>query len=67
MNVQLGIYYFNSLFKRYSDIESALFAYNYGPGKFEILSANIKVVPAYVKKVIKFKDYLENISTTKES
>lgn len=67
INVELGIYYLNYLFKRYNDVESALFAYNYGPGRFEILSGNAKVVPAYVNKVIKFRDYLQNLSITKES
>lgn len=67
INVELGMFYLNKLLIRYSDVESALFAYNYGPGKFEIMTGNAKSVPAYVNKVIKFRDYLQSRSLTKES
>jgi len=65
VNVELGIYYFYNLLKRYNKLESALFAYNYGPTKFETLisreDSKVKV-PKYVTKVIKFKNYLERKS-----
>lgn len=65
VNVELGIYYFYKLFKRYNKLESALFAYNYGPTKFETITrredSEVKV-PKYVNKVIKFKNYLERKS-----
>ncbi|NIP39163.1 MAG: lytic transglycosylase domain-containing protein [Candidatus Dadabacteria bacterium] len=65
INVQLGIYYFHNLLKRYNKLESALFAYNYGPGKFETITSRedseVKV-PEYVNKVITFKKYLERKS-----
>ena len=65
INVQLGIYYFHKLLKRYNKLESALFAYNYGPGRFETLrddeDSEVKL-PAYVSKVIDFKNYLERKS-----
>jgi soluble lytic murein transglycosylase len=65
VNVELGIYYFYKLLKRYNKLESALFAYNYGPTKFETITSSedsdIKV-PKYVSKVIKFKNYLERKS-----
>ncbi len=65
INVQLGIYYFYNLLKRYNKLESALFAYNYGPGKFEtIISREDSEIelPEYVDKVITFKKYLERKS-----
>ena len=61
VNVELGIYYFYKLLKRYNKLESALFAYNYGPRTFETITnrkdSDIKV-PKYVTKVIKFKNSL---------
>jgi len=68
VNVELGIYYFYNLLRRYNDLESALYAYNYGPGRFELISSSKRGVPAYVSKVIKFKDFLERKSLrTKQS
>ncbi|NIT13959.1 MAG: transglycosylase SLT domain-containing protein [Candidatus Dadabacteria bacterium] len=65
VNVELGIYYFYKLLKRYNKLESALFAYNYGPGRFETIISkedSEAVVPSYVNKVIRFKNYLERKS-----
>ncbi|HSG31354.1 MAG TPA: lytic transglycosylase domain-containing protein [Thermodesulfobacteriota bacterium] len=65
INVQLGIYYFHNLLKRYNKLESALFAYNYGPGRFETITnseENEVKMPEYVRKVITFKKYLERKS-----
>lgn len=71
VNVELGIYYFYKLLKRYNKLESALFAYNYGPGRFETIinrKDGYKKIPKYVDKVIKFKNYLERKSLiTKQS
>lgn len=65
INVELGIYYFYKLLIRYNKLESALFAYNYGPARFETITSrkdsDIKV-PKYVTKVIQFKNYLERKS-----
>ncbi|NIP38622.1 MAG: lytic transglycosylase domain-containing protein, partial [Candidatus Dadabacteria bacterium] len=48
----------HNLLKRYNKLESALFAYNYGPGRFETITSRedseVKV-PEYVNKVITFK------------
>jgi len=65
VNVELGIYYFYKLLKRYNKLESALFAYNYGPARFETITSrkdSVVKVPKYVIKVIQFKNYLERKS-----
>lgn len=72
VNVELGIYYFSRLLKRYNKLESALFAYNYGPGRFESLSESEDgqmPLPKYVNKVLTFKTYLErkSVAVTSQS
>ena len=62
VNVKLGIRYLSFLAERYDNTENALAAYNYGPSNFEkALSANRKTF-GYVKKVLRFRSYLEEES-----
>jgi len=62
VNVKLGIHYLSFLEDKFDTIENALAAYNYGPSKF----ANSKTLstnpPKYVKKVLNFKNLLEEES-----
>lgn len=62
VNVKLGIHYLSFLQDKFDTIENALAAYNYGPSKFaksKTLSIN---PPKYVKKVLNFKNFLEEES-----
>jgi len=62
VNVKLGISYLSSLEERYETVEYALGAYNHGPANFEKrLNAN-DVPTGYAKKVLSFKNYLEEES-----
>lgn len=61
-NVKLGIHYLSFLTDRFDTTENALAAYNYGPTKFENSARLKKTQPKYVKKVLDFKDFLEEES-----
>lgn len=62
-NVRLGVAYLSLLDQRYNNMEHALWAYNYGPGRYQShkksLGGNL---PYYVKQVMSFKDVLESES-----
>ncbi len=62
VNVRLGIYYLSELADRYDSTENALAAYNYGPANFEKLLDPDSTPPSYVRKVLKFKTYIEEES-----
>lgn len=62
INVRLGIHYLSFLADRFESTENALAAYNYGPTKFENSEKLKKTPPKYVKKVLDFKDFLEEES-----
>ncbi len=63
VNVKLGIHYLSSLTERYDSTESALEAYNFGPSKFEKSPYSEDKQSIYAKKVLNFKNYLEEEST----
>jgi soluble lytic murein transglycosylase len=64
LNVRLGIHYLSLLTERYDSTENALDAYNYGPSNFEKAQASDsdRKPSRYVKKVLNFKNYLEEES-----
>ena len=62
INVKLGIHYLSFLKDRFDNTENALAAYNYGPTKYEKSESLKKTPPRYVKKVLDFKDFLEEES-----
>ena len=62
INVRLGIHYLSFLADRFDSTENALAAYNYGPTKYESTLRLSKTQPKYVKKVLDFKDFLEEES-----
>ena len=62
INVKLGIHYLSFLTDRFDSTENALAAYNYGPTKYESTLSLKKTQPKYVKKVLDFKDFLEEES-----
>lgn len=64
VNVRLGIHYLSSLTERYDSTENALDAYNYGPANFEKAQSSDTdgKQSRYVKKVLNFKNYLEEES-----
>ncbi len=62
-NVKLGIYYLGMLRERYSSIERALVAYNFGPNKAIVKRGNLEQrPPSYVRKVMRYKSELEDES-----
>jgi transglycosylase-like protein with SLT domain len=67
INVRLGIYYLSFLINRFKSVEWALFAYNFGPNSFLNTEGLEKESPAYVRKVLSFKELLEAGTTLKES
>lgn len=64
VNVRLGIHYLSSLTEKYDSTENALDAYNYGPANFEKAQGSDTdgEQSRYVKKVLSFKNYLEEES-----
>ena len=62
VNIKLGIHYLSYLEDRFNTMENALAAYNYGPGNFEKNRTFVKNPPRYVKKVLNFKNFLEEES-----
>jgi len=59
INVRLGVYYLSMLIDRFKSVEWALHAYNAGPSF--INTANLeRGIPAYVRKVLRFKIILES-------
>ena len=64
VNVRLGIHYLSSLTDKYDSTENALDAYNYGPANFEKAQSSDTdgERSRYVKKVLSFKNYLEEES-----
>jgi soluble lytic murein transglycosylase len=60
LNVRLGIYYLSLLEDRFDNIEGALFAYYYGPSRFESNRYLGRKLPRYVKKVLNFKSFLDD-------
>lgn len=64
INVRLGIHYLSFLTERYDSTENALDAYNYGPTNFEKAKSSdtYRKQSRYVKKVLNFKNYLEEES-----
>jgi hypothetical protein len=64
VNVKLGIHYLSLLTDRYDSTENALDAYNYGPSNFEKAQASDtdRKPSRYAKKVMNFKNYLEEES-----
>ena len=62
INVKLGIHYLSFLTDRFDSTENALAAYNYGPAKYESTHGFKKTPPKYVRKVLDFKDFLEEES-----
>lgn len=60
INVRLGIYYLSLLQDRFKNIEHALLAYNFGPGKFEESKEQVILASSYAKRVLKFKKQLNN-------
>lgn len=63
VNVKLGIHYLSFLTDRFNSTENALAAYNYGPANFLKKKRLTTSPPRYVKKVLKFKNFLEEEST----
>ncbi len=61
-NVKLGIHYLSFLEEQFDGTENALAAYNYGPTKFANSKTLAKNPPKYVKKVLNFKNFLEEES-----
>ena len=62
INVKLGIHYLSFLEDRFDSTENALAAYNYGPTRYESTLSLKKTPPRYVRKVLDFKDFLEEES-----
>ena len=64
VNVKLGIHYLSSLTEKYDSTENALDAYNNGPANFEKAQGSDTdgERSRYVKKVLGFKNYLEEES-----
>lgn len=62
INVRLGIRYLSALEDRYDTTENALNAYNFGPTNFEKRLNSNDIPMGYVKKVLNFKNYLEEES-----
>ena len=62
VNVKLGIHYLSFLEEQFDGTENALAAYNYGPTKFANSKTLAKNPPKYVKKVLNFKNFLEEES-----
>jgi len=62
INVKLGIHYLSFLADRFDSTENALAAYNYGPTRYEKTASLKKTPPKYVRKVLDFKDFLEEES-----
>ena len=62
VNVRLGIHYLSFLADRFDSTENALAAYNYGPTRYENSQSLKKTPPRYVRKVLDFKDFLEEES-----
>jgi len=62
VNVKLGIHYLSFLEDRFNTTENALAAYNYGPTNFAKNKTLAKNPPKYVKKVLNFKNFLEEES-----
>ncbi len=60
LNVRLGIYYLSLLVDRFDNIEDALFAYYYGPTRFETNRYLGRKFPSYVRKVLSFKSLLDD-------
>lgn len=62
-NVKMGIAYLSLLDQRYNDIEHVLWAYNYGPARYQALKKSLgNSLPYYVKQVMSFKSFLESES-----
>ncbi len=59
INVRLGVYYLSMLIDRFKNVEWALCAYNAGPSFINTASFERRI-PAYVRKVLRFKDILES-------
>jgi soluble lytic murein transglycosylase-like protein len=59
INVRLGIHYLSMLINRFKSVEWALCAYNAGPS-FLNASGFERGIPAYVRKVLRFKNILES-------
>lgn len=60
LNVRLGIYYLSLLEDRFDNIEDALFAYYYGPSRFESSRYVRRKLPMYVRKVLSFKSFIDD-------
>ncbi|MGH7889398.1 MAG: lytic transglycosylase domain-containing protein, partial [Thermodesulfobacteriota bacterium] len=60
INVKLGIYYFSILLERFETTHDALVAYNVGPTRFSNTKSLQKRTPSYVRKVLSFKNLLED-------
>ena len=60
LNVRLGIYYLSLLEGRFDNMEDALFAYYYGPTRFETNRYLSRKFPRYVRKVLSFKSLLDD-------
>ncbi len=60
LNVRLGIYYLSLLEGRFDNIEDALFAYYYGPSRFESNRYISRKLPTYVRKILSFKSFLDD-------
>ena len=60
LNVRLGIYYLSLLEGRFDNVEDALFAYYYGPSRFESNRYITGKLPRYVRKVLSFKSFLDD-------
>jgi len=60
LNVRLGIYYLSLLEGRFDNVEDALFAYYYGPGRFESNRYVTRKLPWYVRRVLSFKSLLDD-------
>ena len=65
INVRLGVYYLSMLIDRFKSVEWALHAYNAGPSFINTASLE-RGIPAYVKKVLRFKNILESQKITEE-
>lgn len=60
-NVKLGTAYFAYLQRKLEDVEHALWAYNYGPSRFNaILRRNPSFIPQYVDQVMSDWDYFSS-------
>lgn len=60
-NVRFGIAYLHYLSQKYGRLQNALWAYNYGPRKYDTISKrNPSFIPRYVKEVMKYWRYFHN-------